>query len=240
MGTRSETDPLVDSSGAPLETMYYQDPEVRQTLRQYLASPQRFDEALEFGFPRSPPGDQQLPIATNEQRRKHSAFDSLVDADEISDASSSVYDSDTGEDFIELTSLPDSDGPVTPLNVVHPLQPLTSTDDAKTSGPTIRYPFKIRGRINDDQGTFGTGGRDMTLRMTLTRPELRATEEELYGWQSKLPATTEVEEVDPLSLASIPITDDTTGTYGAFAVRKSNADREAKGFHRLLKTVKKR
>src|SRR5699024_8789531 len=30
---------------------YYQDPEARLKLRVFLASPQKFDEAIEFGFP---------------------------------------------------------------------------------------------------------------------------------------------------------------------------------------------
>jgi len=33
------------------DAAYYQDPEARLKLRVYLAFPQKFDEAVEFGFP---------------------------------------------------------------------------------------------------------------------------------------------------------------------------------------------
>ena len=38
--------PIIDP-----EAKHYQDPEARMKLRLYLASPQKFDEAIEFGFP---------------------------------------------------------------------------------------------------------------------------------------------------------------------------------------------
>lgn len=70
--------------------------------------------------------------------------------------------------------------------------------------------------------------REMTLRMTLTRPELRADEEDLYGWSRK--------EDDPLALEQLPMSDDTTGENGAFAVKPNN--RRSGMFKRMFGKVK--
>ncbi|KAG8628724.1 hypothetical protein KVT40_002589 [Elsinoe batatas] len=61
--------------------------------------------------------------------------------------------------------------------------------------------------------------RDMTLRMTLTKPELRASEEELYGWQDEQEADIDALglDKDPLALAELTFSDDVTGEHGAFA-----------------------
>jgi hypothetical protein len=56
----------------------------------------------------------------------------------------------------------------------------------------------------------------MTLRMTLTRPDLRANEDELYGWQ---PSSPKPLKDDPLALEDLVLTDDMTGTKGAFYVK---------------------
>jgi hypothetical protein len=50
----------------------------------------------------------------------------------------------------------------------------------------------------------------MTLRMTLTRPDLRADEEQLYGWQAPK---------DPFALEELHLTDDMTGSKSPFAVK---------------------
>ena len=73
--------------------------------------------------------------------------------------------------------------------------------------------------------------REMTLRMTLTRPELRADEEVLYGWQHQTQnqsqnqnqhrnstATVTVQD-DPFALEALVLTDDQTGTQGPFYVK---------------------
>lgn len=43
--------PQVSPSAIDPDAAHYQDPEARLKLRVYLASPQKFDEAVEFGFP---------------------------------------------------------------------------------------------------------------------------------------------------------------------------------------------
>jgi len=69
--------------------------------------------------------------------------------------------------------------------------------------------------------------REMTLRMTLTRPDLRAGGEDLYGWTRK--------EDDPLALEQLPMSDDTTGEHGAFAVKPN---RRSGMFKRIFGKVK--
>jgi hypothetical protein len=76
-----------------------------------------------------------------------------------------------------------------------------------------------------------TGTREMTLRMTLTRPELRAKEEDLYGWQTK------TVEKDPLGLPELPPpVEDVTGAHGAFAI-KSHKSIVTKLFGKVKKGV---
>lgn len=63
--------------------------------------------------------------------------------------------------------------------------------------------------------------RDLTLRLTLTRPELRASDEELYGVKNDGPKLAvprrAVDEMDPLALERLVYSDDTTGRRGVFA-----------------------
>ena len=54
----------------------------------------------------------------------------------------------------------------------------------------------------------------MTLRMTLTRPDLRADEDQLYGWQSNKSV-----KDDPFALEELQLTDDMNGTKGPFYVK---------------------
>ena len=60
----------------------------------------------------------------------------------------------------------------------------------------------------------GRSNREMTLRMTLTRPDLRADEEQLYGWKEQ-----KGRKDDPFALEELHLTDDMTGAKGAFAVK---------------------
>ena len=60
----------------------------------------------------------------------------------------------------------------------------------------------------------GRSNREMTLRMTLTRPDLRADEEQLYGWKEQ-----KGRKDDPFALEELHLTDDMTGAQGAFAVK---------------------
>jgi len=165
---------------------HYQDPEARLKLRVYLASPQKFDEAIEFGFPSadvlSAPGIGKDGgfLHQNHARQK------------LSDGSSNMRtflaDDDDDDDNISLNSdqisLGDPESPRTP--------------QATESKPGAIRPVRVfpndTASSKDNNRNVSEGGsyaqapassREMTLRMTLTRPDLRAHEEQIYGWQQK-------------------------------------------------------
>ncbi|KAK4189726.1 hypothetical protein QBC35DRAFT_127009 [Podospora australis] len=169
---------------------HYQDPEARLKLRVYLASPQKFDEAVEFGFPSADvlSGAPQLggddAMASRRQSRQKLA-------DGTSNMCSFLADDD-GEDDENLSlnsdelSLADPDSPKTP--------------EAFDSRPGGLRPARVgstepsygrdleRAIITPESGGYvqaPASSREMTLRMTLTRPDLRAHEDEIYGWQQR-------------------------------------------------------
>ncbi|KAI1763412.1 hypothetical protein GGR53DRAFT_520975 [Hypoxylon sp. FL1150] len=148
---------------------HYQDPEARLKLRVYLASPQKFDEAIEFGFPSndaaaSPYGDIQ---SVKGHRRGMLSTDSEKFKTFLEDDQSSTCSDDA--------SLPDPESPKTPQTLDKPDKPLqrTGTNDYHSS------------RASDNYAHAPAASREMTLRMTLTRPDLRACEDHMYGWQKE-------------------------------------------------------
>ncbi|PHH65509.1 hypothetical protein CDD81_2289 [Ophiocordyceps australis] len=137
---------------------HYQDPDARKKLRLYLASPHKFDEAVEFGFPSN---DEALGCKT----RIHGGEDSESKESHhcstfLQDGASSVYSEE---------SLADPETPKTP-DVACKAMPIRPT------------------RVSQDQSQSSASSREMTLRVTLTRPDLRAGDDEIYGWQ-KAPLT---------------------------------------------------
>lgn len=168
---------------------YYLDPEARK-LRVYLASPSKFDEAIEFGFPRISETASRPSLST---RRCFTApADSETFFHEDSPSLLNALDTSDNEDS---ASLPDLD-PTTPSSAVfqstHPLPALERTsnncNDLRSSlKPKIRYlsPAPYCQPSN--------GAREMTLRMTLTRPDLRTGEEKRGKPES-----------DPLALDELP------------------------------------
>jgi hypothetical protein len=218
--------PSVDTSVIDPDALYYQSPEARTKLRQYLASPQKFDEALTYGFPAvqspittaSTQDDEKSlksPMSTsNNDAQAFLQSDSIdfLDKSEVDEVSSGTTTSDN-----------DTDSPATP-------------DDPDWTWRTSKYNrLSIFGGINTDSmpsldlkfqteslgfGKYASArdratspvysssansmstaclpspgllspmaspllmNREMTLRMTLTRPDLRANDDELYGWQA--------------------------------------------------------
>lgn len=154
---------------------HYQDPEARLKLRAYLSTPQKFDEAVQFGFPsndigalRSYPEPQQ---PNKGDLRRKASDDSEKLKTFLSDDHSSIY-SDEG-------SAADPDTPMTPHSpekekqsskngCSHLEPPPTSDSESSMRGPSV--------------------SREMTMRMTLTRPDLRAAEDQMYGWQRNVQA----------------------------------------------------
>ncbi|ETS86781.1 hypothetical protein PFICI_00609 [Pestalotiopsis fici W106-1] len=152
------------------DAAHYQDPEARAKLRVYLASPQKFDEAVEFGFP-SKNAIANLPDHERHGSRGHSrglrSQDSSRHKTFFSDDQSSIYSEE---------SLPDPESPRTPNSPDKADIQEENPTDAKE--PPFRPPM-------DGYAQIPASSREMTLRMTLTRPDLRAGEEEIYGWQKR-------------------------------------------------------
>lgn len=169
---------------------HYQDPEARLKLRVYLASPQKFDEAIEFGFPSTdilpghpataPPHEGRT---LSKRQSQHKLSDNtnlrtfLADEDD---------DEEEDDDRMSLNSdqpsAADPDSPQTPHAFDKgPVRPVRVVSDHSltnafkpSEGPYTQVPAY---------------SREMTLRMTLTRPDLRAHEEQIYGWQKAVPQT---------------------------------------------------
>jgi hypothetical protein len=168
---------------------HYQDPEARLKLRVYLASPQKFDEAIEFGFPSI---EGVSTIADKENRHPHK-----VSREKTACRSPLAEKMETFLDDDNISLSDDDDASM--LDPDSPLTPAELSGIFKTQA--VRPPFSSRGnRPSEDFSHLGirrptphkhtesyaqsiAGSREMTLRMTLTRPDLRADENLLYGWQ---------------------------------------------------------
>ncbi|KAK3900436.1 hypothetical protein C8A05DRAFT_17262 [Staphylotrichum tortipilum] len=201
--------PRYDVQPAPLAVFdpsaaHYQDPEARLKLRVYLASPQKFDEAVEFGFPSAdsadmtplPPAQPQqhaqssskhksTPSATNMRTFLASDMDSDSDADDDNN-----NNNNNSNDNLSLhsppSSLGDPDSPKTPepFEHHHPRRTSHHHHQQQQQNNKPRHnrfaSAPLHGRKTPEPGF---ASREMTLRMTLTRPDLRAREDEIYGWQ---------------------------------------------------------
>jgi hypothetical protein len=217
--------PSNDSAIAAFDpaAVHYQDPEARSKLRKYLASPQKFDEAVEFGFPSRPPPAQPEETETF-KHRSTSANDAQTFLKDDVISFIDRYDEDSGEDDDDDLSSNGTNSPVTPgatgdidsafRCASSGTRSLFSSLDSNNLPPLNLVSFKYRQPPDVD---FPINNREMTLRMTLTRPDLRAPEEELYGWQGATGP-------DPLALEELPApTDDVTGEHGAFAVKSQRS-----------------
>lgn len=228
----------IDASAA-----YYQDPEARMKLRKYLASPQKFDEAIEFGFPSLPTrnsmSERDPAFRAVAYTKTGNEVQRLLREDHSLDKRYSVESSDD-----ETVSFNDS--PVTPASGediaprVRPYGASIFNGLDKSDLPSLRFNFDgmsdiIEGTEPGPTNYDPLANREMTLRMTLTRPELRATSEELYGWE-------EQEQRDPLALERLHLSDDMTGRHGAFAIKPSASyrNRRAGVFKRIFGRVTSR
>lgn len=184
----------------------------------YLASPQKFDEAIEFGFPSSAEQEPTIPHYQLPPVAKHSRKFSRDMRTFLRDGKLSFFE-DKASDNQGL----ESDG-----------ESIADVESPKTPSSTAGLSFRMHTRqmssidsngLPSSQPSPGHVNREMTLRMTLTRPELRADEDALYGWQSqgqhqqqKASMTATVQD-DPLALEELILTDDQTGTKGPFYVK---------------------
>jgi hypothetical protein len=165
---------------------YYQDPDARLKLRAYLASPQKFDEAIEFGFP-SQDGRDSGPLAkANGPLIKVTGYK----APEESNTQATFFN-DGGDLLDDDVSVADPESPPTPrdadsgFNMSHTR--LMSLPDAKAmytdfSQLPVKKPFARK--HHDSYAQSSATHREMTLRMTLTRPDLRTNDDLIYGGQA--------------------------------------------------------
>ncbi|KAI9846445.1 MAG: hypothetical protein M1838_001270 [Thelocarpon superellum] len=194
------------SAVADPEATYYQDPNAREKVRQFLTSPRRFDEAIEFGFP-------SLAEGNKENLRPETISAKAIKSPQYTEGRT-FFDDETASlsENGDESSVPDSDVPRTPSDLETTFQSPHRLPSSKSSSsgsvtpqrPTIRYPSgkNIVAALGEN--------REMTLRMTLTKPELRADEDALYGWQGR-------GKDDPLALDGMtPFVEASHGAPGPF------------------------
>ena len=183
--------PVVDTPAT-----HYQDPEARLKLRVYLASPQKFDEALEFGFP-----SLQGPTRSSSRRPSLSIHPPASTAVNLQ----TFYDDDNAslfkdQDEGEMTSPLDPNSPNTPPNAI--FRTGKHVTGSKPAPNDFARPC-IWHTASEPYVHAQAGDREMTLRMTLTRPDLRADESMIYGKGAQ----------DPLALGELPPAADLAGIW---------------------------
>ena len=181
---------------------HYQDPEARLKLRVYLASPQKFDEAIEFGFP-SMDGVTDGAEKENKAPKRLSKNITGRKLPRPDRAQVSFLNDDTASLFEDDASMADPESPLTPLGIDLGLRPRgvspTCVRGSKTSSDLSHLvPKPTIVKQPEPYAQAMAGSREMTLRMTLTRPDLRADENTLYGWQTA--ATKNPLREEPLTL----------------------------------------
>ena len=197
----------------------------------YLASPQKFDEAIEFGFPSTAEQEAAMPHYQLPPVMKHSRKFSRDMHTFLRDGKLSFFEDKSSENQgldSDSESTVDLESPRTP----------------STTGLSFRLHTRQMSSIDSNglpasQPSPGHLNREMTLRLTLTRPDLRADEEALYGWQNvahhqhqkstaitaaaaaaaAAATTTPTVQDDPLALEELVLTDDQTGTKGPFYIK---------------------
>lgn len=163
------------ATSAPIdpEAAHYQDPDARLKLRVYLASPQKFDEAVEFGFPSAEAAPAKRKNEPHPLRKQQSRLEL---ADDSAARKEQGLPADDKSSVYSDASVPEPDSPQTPEPLdrapPRPFRPASDAGAAKAA------------RHHDHSGSLASS-REMTLRMTLTRPDLRACEDQIYGWKQK-------------------------------------------------------
>ncbi len=176
------------NNGVISATKHYQDPEARLKLRVYLASPQKFDEALEFGFPSLE--DRVVAPSRRPSVSKHhtdSILHTFFDEDNISRFDWHDWN------HVETSVAEIDSSKKSPETFFCASDRCQRSDDpaATRSNGSVQYDASSRTALPYAQAMAGS--REMTLRMTLTRPDLRANEKPLYATEN-----------DPLALQHLP------------------------------------
>ena len=183
---------------------HYLNPEARLKLRMYLASPSKFDEALEFGFPSlSTPGPRtstgsSLPRSSTTRTRSAKADEYQTFLRDRDDATPDpgVF-ADTKDPYQETWHQQSERKHHTDMRVTTTTRPSSSLYELPSSYPSspaaLSSPGLTESSLSHDfekalvemandhySAAPAFAGREMTLRMTLTRPDLRADEDALY------------------------------------------------------------
>ena len=201
------------------EAKHYQDPDARKWLLESL-SPRKFDVALEFGFS-APSNESTYPPS------KTSPSFPIQQPPSWHSESADEYDES--------------------LETLSPQTPTTFSDDEHAAIKQTSFDSGIGLALHQNLETktppthspaSSVGDREMTIRMTPTRPNLRTRtpEDDLYSHQRQQTSGVNVDEVDPLALESLPVCDDPTGAHGAFAVHDNGL---SKGLRRVWQTLKR-
>jgi hypothetical protein len=211
-------------------TKHYTDSDARSQLRECVMSPEKFDEALEFGFAVASPAIEYSSYDSLETEQSvEGETDMLSLSDRAEDSSGDdKRDEEYDDDF--------HSGPSTPMAGEIACQPSilqhNTSIDSGVALP-IYYPSGYKSSSRSLSPEFPTA-REMTLKLSLTRHDLRMPEEKLYSIARAQASGVEVAE-DPLRLVPLPICEDHTGAKGAFAVKARSADK--KGLGRVWKTM---
>ncbi|KAK5016251.1 hypothetical protein LTR60_002495, partial [Cryomyces antarcticus] len=128
-------------------------------------------------------------------------------------------DDDDDNELNDYSSDSDSDGPSTPEadTVLFHAQRTQSNFSSIDSGVGL-LPLSKHLRTHDPYAQPLFGNREMTLRMTLTRPDLL--------------------DDDPLALETLQLTEDQTGAHGVFAVKMNHQAGAVRKLWRLMRQKK--
>ncbi|OAX81302.1 hypothetical protein ACJ72_04356 [Emergomyces africanus] len=185
---------------------YYQDPEARLKLRVYLASPQKFDEAIEFGFPSldnedniHPPRISLEPRTTLESTRTFLEDASPTGFPDIILEDGSITDISMGSPTFTSTNSQEPQSPTTSSTISPPPTKSQSRKFSveKSTPPRFIQPIPLACVKHNTPGN-----REMTLKMTLTRPDLRTAD----STGNLSPSLSDIG--DSLRLAELPVVDE--------------------------------
>ncbi|ETN44387.1 uncharacterized protein HMPREF1541_10567 [Cyphellophora europaea CBS 101466] len=137
---------------------HYQDPAARMKLRVYLASPSKFDEAVEFGFPsmqdklsKASERPKTSPRTTNDSGRSFSPDDTPSLAGDDGSSQGDAFPDPRTPDDSEFREIRRSQK--------------SSVDRTSVKPQVVRH---------EPYAHSTTFDREMTIHMTLTRPDLRS------------------------------------------------------------------
>jgi hypothetical protein len=196
--------PHASTSSIDPAAKHYRDPEARLKLRVYLASPQKFDEALEFGFPSIEKNEKFLYARPTTSPRVTEDSDRTF----FKDDSDSLFDD--GACAKDDASVTDNDSPRTPQDPV--FEAFRLPDSISLDKPGLR-PLVHR-KMSETYTHTCAAKREMTLHMTLTRPDLRTTD-------GPVVATTE----EPLHIMALPFAGEQQSIWDTLPAESSRVKR---------------